>query len=47
MRILLPAALPEQYATLLERVARSCPAHNTLEHGAEVSVSIETAVAVG
>ena len=26
---------------MLERVARSCPVHNTLAHGAEVSVAIE------
>jgi uncharacterized OsmC-like protein len=33
--------LPERYAAMLERVARSCPAHNTLTHGTEVSVVIE------
>jgi hypothetical protein len=26
---------------MLERVARSCPAHNTLVHGAEVAVTSE------
>ena len=26
---------------MLERVVRSCPVHNTLAHGAEVSVAIE------
>jgi hypothetical protein len=26
---------------MLERVVRSCPAHNTLVHGAAVAVSIE------
>ena len=46
VRVLLPAKLPEHYATLLERVAKSCPAHNTLEHGAAVKVTIETAGAV-
>ena len=30
---------------MLERVARSCPAHNTLVHGAEVDVDIETPMA--
>lgn len=40
VRVYLPEALPEQYAAMLERVARSCPAHNTLEHGAAVSVQI-------
>jgi uncharacterized OsmC-like protein len=37
----LPAALPPAYAGLLERVARSCPAHGTLTHGAEVVVTID------
>lgn len=44
VRVKLPEALPPQYAQLLERVARSCPAHNTLVHGSEVAVQIETAV---
>jgi putative redox protein len=42
VRVILPAALPPQYAEMLERVARSCPAHNTLVHGADVAVEIET-----
>lgn len=46
VRVVLPTALPEHYATLLERVVKSCPAHNTLEHGAAVKVTIETAGAV-
>lgn len=46
VRVVLPAKLPEHYAQLLERVAKSCPAHNTLEHGAAVKVTIETAGAV-
>lgn len=46
VRVILPEALPPQYAQMLERVAQSCPAHNTLTHGAEVSVAIETAVSV-
>lgn len=45
VRVQLPEALPPQYAELLERVARSCPAHNTLVHGAEVAVEIEAPVA--
>ena len=44
VRVLLGHDLPEQYAAMLERVARSCPAHNTLAHGAEVTVLIESAV---
>lgn len=46
VRVILPQALPPQYAEMLERVARSCPAHNTLTHGAEVEVTIETPAAV-
>ncbi len=41
VRVLMPAALPPQYAEMLERVARSCPAHNTLVHGTDVAVEIE------
>ncbi len=41
VRVVLPEPLPPQYAQLLERVARSCPAHNTLVHGAEIAVDIE------
>ena len=36
----LPAALPERYMEMIERVARSCPAHNTLVRGADVDVTI-------
>lgn len=46
VRVVLREPLPPQYAQLLERVARSCPAHNTLTHGAEVAVTIEQPVAV-
>ncbi len=45
VRVLLPEALPPHYAEMLERVARSCPAHNTLVHGAEVRVDIGVAAA--
>jgi putative redox protein len=41
VRVVLQEALPPQYTELLERVSRSCPAHNTLVHGAEVAVRIE------
>lgn len=44
VKVILPMELPEAYATMLERVARSCPAHNTLAHGATVTVQIETAI---
>jgi hypothetical protein len=43
----LPQALPPRYAAMLEQVARSCPAHNTLAHGAEVAVHIEQPAAAG
>ena len=42
--VVLPAELPPQYAAMLQRVARSCPAHNTLVHGARVDVRIEAGV---
>jgi len=47
VRIVLPAGVPERYAEMLERAARSCPAHNTLARGAEVDVRIETAAPAG
>jgi uncharacterized OsmC-like protein len=37
----LPVELPAHAMEMLERVVRSCPAHNTLVHGAAVSVSID------
>lgn len=43
VRVMLPEEIPEHYAQLLERVARSCPAHHTLELGAKVSLEIATA----
>ena len=39
----LPASFPPRYVEMVERVARSCPAHNTLAHGASVAVSVERA----
>lgn len=47
VRIVLPEELPPHYAEMLERVARSCPAHNTLDVGASVVTEITTAAAVG
>lgn len=41
VKVILPTELPAHYAEMVERVARSCPAHNTFEHGAEVKVEIE------
>ena len=47
VRIVLPAELPEHQAEMLERVARSCPAHHTLELGAEVAMEFATGVTTG
>jgi putative redox protein len=47
VRVLLPGSLPPQYAEMLERVARSCPAHHTLVEGAEVAVRIEMGAVTG
>ncbi|HSQ30008.1 MAG TPA: OsmC family protein [Gemmatimonadaceae bacterium] len=47
VRVLLAHELPEEYAAMLERVARSCPAHNTLVNGAEVQVTIKTESTAG
>ena len=46
VRVLLAHELPEEYAAMLERVARSCPAHNTLTNGAEVEVAVVSAAGV-
>ena len=46
VRVLLAHAVPESYAALLERVAQSCPAHNTLTQGAVISVVIESPAVV-
>jgi putative redox protein len=45
-RVILADELPQQYMAMLERVAQSCPAHNTLVHGAAVDVVIETTVPI-
>jgi uncharacterized OsmC-like protein len=47
VRVILPEPLPPQYEQMLDRVARSCPAHNTLVHGAEVGVEVQHLVQVG
>jgi uncharacterized OsmC-like protein len=41
VRVILPETLSPAHAELLERVVRSCPAHNTLERAAHVHVAIE------
>lgn len=44
VRVILPEPLPPAYTELFERVIRSCPAHNTLEHETTVRVTVETPV---
>jgi len=39
--VFLPGTLSPHTMEMLERVVRSCPVHNTLVHGADVSVSFE------
>jgi hypothetical protein len=42
VRILLPEAVSPAHEEMLERVARSCPVHNTLEpSGAHIRIAIE------
>jgi hypothetical protein len=41
VRVLVPPEVPEAVRALIDGVARSCPAHNTFAHGADVSVAIE------
>ena len=43
VRVVLQDEIPEEYAPMLERVAKSCPAHNTLVTGSEVAVRIDQA----
>ena len=38
VNVVLPDGFPEQYRVAVERVARSCPAHNTLQHSPEIRV---------
>jgi uncharacterized OsmC-like protein len=42
VRVVPPSGLAPGHVELLERVARSCPAHGTLAHGAQVMVTIDT-----
>jgi len=44
-RVVLPADFPRQQLPMIERVARNCPAHNTLALGADVSMETEIGVA--
>lgn len=46
VRVVLPMGVPAAYAEMLERVARSCPAHHTLTLGAHVDVSLQAVATV-
>jgi hypothetical protein len=46
VRVVLPPEIPEQVVGLIERVAKTCPAHNTFTSGALVDVAVVTAVRV-
>ena len=41
VHVVLPSRFPNRYLEMVERVARSCPAHNTLARCADVRVSVE------
>jgi uncharacterized OsmC-like protein len=41
VRVQLPPEVPEPVRLLIDRAARSCPAHNTFAHGAEVAIEVE------
>lgn len=41
VRVVMPESLPPRETELLERVARACPAHAILSHGAEIAVAID------
>jgi uncharacterized OsmC-like protein len=43
VRVQLPDGVPEEYRERIERVAMSCPAHNTLTHSPGIRVSLEAA----
>lgn len=44
VRIVLPGGIAAEHVAMLERVARSCPAHHTLTHGAEVHMQFDVGV---
>ena len=46
VRVVLPEEIPDHYTAMLQRVAQSCPAHNTLHAGADVDVRVESAIPV-
>jgi len=40
VQVVMPDVFPEHYLSMLERVTRSCPAHNTLSGGATMNIEI-------
>ncbi len=44
VRVILPTELSDQQMVMLERAARSCPAHHTLEAGAKISIEFQMPV---
>lgn len=46
VHVALPSDIPEQVVGLIERVAKTCPAHNTLTCGALVDVSVAAPVRI-
>jgi uncharacterized OsmC-like protein len=46
VRIILPTALPPQHLEILERVARSCPAHNTFADSPRMDITIDVPATV-
>ena len=47
VRLTVPASLSAHESEMLERVARSCPAHHTLELGAPLTLHVQTPVTAG
>lgn len=41
VKVVLPAGVPDEHRAMLERVARSCPAHHTFAHGAAMALEID------
>lgn len=40
VRVIMPDEIPDHYAQLLKRVAETCPVHNTLSPGSNVTIEI-------
>jgi uncharacterized OsmC-like protein len=47
VRLVVPASLSGHESEMLERVARSCPAHHTLELGAPLTLHVQSPVPAG